>query len=421
MYREVNEKLGEREMIRRYTFKLYPTAGQTEVLHERRKQMAELWNALLQRCEDVYRRERRMLNYFDLSAEITDLRRECPEWRDIPVGTSRRVAKSLTLAFKAFFRRIKAGDQAAGYPRYHRRDLSTGIPLGEMSTGGWNFVQRTDNPLSWHFTMKSITTRPSGEILGAPFIRLSTGGGLVPNTIHARGRFPTEVIDMRTADVLWMDGRWWLSVCVKITARRQAGEQHHTPIRSSARRIPGGRCPVRGGAARRIEFNLIDELALVDGIPEMPAELVDAQMLQDDLDRMKSELARQETERRRVTHLAARIARKRRNALHVWTARIVACSTDLTIVAPPVKPSTESPRGDKRNWGAAVEPVSDLNRHVLSLAPATAIAMLVYKSEEAGVRCDVITDEDPEIAVGRDLVASGKELRRASRRLKEAA
>lgn len=41
-------------MIRRYTFKLYPTTKQSAVLHEQRMMMANLWNALLQRREDVY-------------------------------------------------------------------------------------------------------------------------------------------------------------------------------------------------------------------------------------------------------------------------------------------------------------------------------------------------------------------------------
>jgi hypothetical protein len=90
-------------------------------------------------------------------------------------------------------------------------------------------------------------------------------------------------------------------------------------------------------------------------------------------------------------------------------------SNVLTVVAPPIKDHTKTPRGDEKEWGAAVKTVSTLNRSTLSYAPAMAVQMLQYKAAEAGIRCDVVTDEAPEIAVGSDIVATTKTLRRARR------
>lgn len=48
-------------ILRRYTFKLYPGAAQTAALGEQSRMMAQLWNALLQRNEDLcgpYRRSK---------------------------------------------------------------------------------------------------------------------------------------------------------------------------------------------------------------------------------------------------------------------------------------------------------------------------------------------------------------------------
>jgi hypothetical protein len=42
---------------RRFEFKLYPTAEQAALLHERRHQIGELKNAILQRYEDHARRQ----------------------------------------------------------------------------------------------------------------------------------------------------------------------------------------------------------------------------------------------------------------------------------------------------------------------------------------------------------------------------
>jgi len=123
-------------------------------------------------------------------------------------------------------------------------------------------------------------------------------------------------------------------------------------------------------------------------------------------------------ETRRVATLKARAARRRKHALHGWTTDLVSSARDITVVMPAVKDSTASPRGNEREWGVAVEPVSALNRHVLNQAPALAYQLLAYKAEEAGIRCDSVHDEAPSIAIGEKLVAAGKSLRKAKRALK---
>lgn len=86
---------------------------------------------------------------------------------------------------------------------------------------------------------------------------------------------------------------------------------------------------------------------------------------------------------------------------------------------PPVKENTQSPRGSDAEFGANVETVSKLNRNTLNQAPAMAIQMLAYKAEEAGIRCDVIEDAAPKIAIGGKLVAAGKAVRKSKRALRE--
>jgi transposase len=182
------------------------------------------------------------------------------------------------------------------------------------------------------------------------------------------------------------------------------------------RRVPGKR-PVT------VDFDLIDGLARVDGELETPEPLSRIAALARDLDRMKSERDRRwprparadpdwqdaDTEIRR---LSARIARARRDCLHVWTTRIVQRASDLTIHSPRISEHTSTPRGDEREWGAHTSTVSELNRSVLSYAPAMAVQMLSYKAEEAGIRCDVVIDEAPAIAIGAAMVQAGQDLRR---------
>lgn len=233
---------------------------------------------------------------------------------------------------------------------------------------------------------------------------LTLKGVLEP--IHARGKYPSWPIDHKDADVIWDGRNWWLSICVEMESERLAGNNPLT-----------------------IEMACIDGLARVNGDLWNPPQLTTLQAMQDHVDALKSARDKRWPKRapadaewrdanEEISRLSSKIARARRDVLHVWTTRIVGIASDITVITPPVREQTQSPRGDEREWGAAVETVSALNRSVLSRAPATAVAMLQYKAAEAGIRCDVVTAKASELAVGAKLVAAGKVLRKAKRAIR---
>ncbi len=321
---------------------------------------------------------------FDMQNEVTWLANQLPEWREASIWCGHRTAQLLAKSIEAFYSRAKKGaGKQSGYPRYKRRRDHDSIP--HRFASGCRLDKDPRHKLSWKLKLKGI-----------------------PGEIHARGEFPGEVIDWTDADVMWRSGRWEVSVCVTMTPRRH----------------PGSR-------SLNVNLDLIDCFALVDNVPEQPRGLLEAQILQDKLDGMKSELDQRWPRGKRVaaeekdelydakaeiSRLSARIARKRSNALHVWTTGIVARASDITIMAPRVKENTKTPRGDEKHWGANIEIVSDINRNTLGQAPAMAIQMLKYKAEEAGIRCDIVDNDAPNIGVGRELVTVGKTLRRARRK-----
>jgi putative transposase len=373
--------------------------------------VADLWNAMKQRCEDVYRRnsqkakeDRRRLTFFDLTNEITELRRECPEWQALPAVTMHRVAKQLTLAFDAFFRRCRNGE-APGYPRWRAREKNQSIPLGTGTRTlkgtdkktwktGWRFLRREDNPLSWALYYG-----------GADLKDMSTW-------IHARGRFPTDVNEFNNADIIWRDGKWLLSVCVE----------------QNSIRFPGRERVI-------VRMDTIDCFAIVNDMPSAPDGLIEAQELDEQADRLKAARdgqwqrpPRHDAPERsdwnaacaEISRVQAKAKRIRHNALHVWTSRIVGRASDLTIIVPPsFRDATASARGDEKEWGANTAIVAKVNRHVLNQAPATARAMLEYKAAEAGIRCDIVIDNAPNIAISEKLIAVGKQARRTKRLIKQ--
>jgi Helix-turn-helix domain len=133
---------------RRYTFMLYPTVEQDAALRKQARMVAELWNALLERWETIYRRTVQRQEWvdasgaehvgttihcqtwqsqryasgervtvqpgqngrpkpytkYDMQNEVTYLCNEMPEWRESSVWIGHRTAALLALAIEAFYR-----------------------------------------------------------------------------------------------------------------------------------------------------------------------------------------------------------------------------------------------------------------------------------------------------------------------------
>ena len=176
-------------LTRRYTFKLYPSASQRAVLDEHRRLHGILWNAMLEQREMAWRHGTR-ITFFDQQKEIKAIKRELPEFSALPSASMGLTAKRLDLAFQAFFRRAKQGCGASsGYPRYRR---VVDYPTIGYRDGAW-LLRSAGGPRNWRLTLSKFT----GEI-------------------KARGKFPGEVVDLRSGEVIYKAGEYWFSAVVSI-------------------------------------------------------------------------------------------------------------------------------------------------------------------------------------------------------------
>jgi hypothetical protein len=232
---------------RRYTFKLYENPQQRAVLDKHRMMVAELWNALLERAEYIQRTTVQRQVWYDtegkrhagishhddgswrtfrlkqredvvvppkdgfpqrydqyaMQAEITAMLNdpELREWRVPSVWCCHQTAAALDHAFKAFFRRAKegAGGQS-GYPKYKNRRKHNGIP--HRFASGITLTKDPRHTRSWQLAIKGV-----------------------PGSITARGLFPFDYTKLADADILWRDGRYWLSVCAQGEWERDHGDR----------------------------------------------------------------------------------------------------------------------------------------------------------------------------------------------------
>lgn len=135
-------------MRRSYKFLLRPTSKQAASLAEMLEDHRVLYNAALQERRDAYRSRGVSVRYGDQSAQLREIRAADPagqgRWS---AGSQQQTLRRLDRAFRAFFRRVRAGG-TPGYPRFKGR--------GWFDTVEW---PATKNGARWNSTPHDPVTR----------------------------------------------------------------------------------------------------------------------------------------------------------------------------------------------------------------------------------------------------------------------
>src|SRR5713226_2907443 len=103
---------------RTFQYRLYPTATQATALQHTLDECRWLYNHLLAQRKTAYEERGETLGYYDQNVTIPPLKAVRPTLKDVHSQVLQDVAVRLDLAFKAFFRRVKAGEDEPGYPRF---------------------------------------------------------------------------------------------------------------------------------------------------------------------------------------------------------------------------------------------------------------------------------------------------------------
>lgn len=106
-------------MMRSFELRLKPTADQRAALLRILDDSAETYNAALQERRDAWKLCQKRISLYDQQKELTELRRD-PSFATIAIDIQREPLRRVDRAFRAFYRRVKAG-QKPGYPRFRAR------------------------------------------------------------------------------------------------------------------------------------------------------------------------------------------------------------------------------------------------------------------------------------------------------------
>ncbi len=123
------------ETVRKtFKYKLKPTPDQEQGLELVLWRCRTLYNTGLEQRITLYRQRGVTLSQYAQEAELKDLRTAMPDFAAIHSHVLQDVLARLDKTYKAFFRRVKAG-QTPGFPRFHGRERYHSFTYKEFGNG----------------------------------------------------------------------------------------------------------------------------------------------------------------------------------------------------------------------------------------------------------------------------------------------
>lgn len=104
-------------MVQTYRYRLYPTKSQCRILQRQLDLCRWIYNDALAYRKNAWESEQRQVKHFETQDRLPQLKVDHPELKEVYSHVLQNVTMRVELAFKAFFRRIKSGENP-GYPRF---------------------------------------------------------------------------------------------------------------------------------------------------------------------------------------------------------------------------------------------------------------------------------------------------------------
>jgi len=121
-------------MLKAFTYRLYPNTQQQRLLEQQLEECRWLYNHLLAARRDAWEERRESLRYYDQAMILPTLKAERPALAGVHSQVLQNVAVRIDLAFQAFFRRCKAGEEP-GYPRFRGKGRYDSLTFPQVPVG----------------------------------------------------------------------------------------------------------------------------------------------------------------------------------------------------------------------------------------------------------------------------------------------
>mgnify|MGYP002410983168 FL=1 len=104
-------------MRKAYRYRIYPSKSQTTLLEQTLEICRWIYNDTLALRKSAWEQEQHSISLYETNKILTQWKKERPDLNRVHSQVLQNVQMRVDLAFKAFFRRVKAGENP-GYPRF---------------------------------------------------------------------------------------------------------------------------------------------------------------------------------------------------------------------------------------------------------------------------------------------------------------
>jgi putative transposase len=181
-------------MHKMFQYRIFPTKKQAHKLNETLDECRWLYNHFLEKRKTAYEQEGKSLSCYNQIDTLGLLKQERPTLKQVHSQVLQNVAVRVDLAFKAFFRRIKAGEKP-GYPRFRGRDRYDSFTFPQS---GFSITNDDRVTLSKIGSVKMVYHRKiKGKVKTCTIRRSSTGKWYVSYSVECEPQrlpeTPTQV------------------------------------------------------------------------------------------------------------------------------------------------------------------------------------------------------------------------------------
>ena len=121
-------------MLKIYRYRIYPSKAQCTQLETQLELCRFVYNKTLATRKDAWEQRQESLGYYDTAPMLPIWKKEKPALKKVHSQVLQNVQMRVDLAYKAFFRRVKAGEDP-GYPRFKGRGWYDSMTYPQYGNG----------------------------------------------------------------------------------------------------------------------------------------------------------------------------------------------------------------------------------------------------------------------------------------------
>jgi putative transposase len=160
-------------MRKTFQYRIYPTKKQVKILEQVLEECRWLYNQTLAYRKTAWEQEHRHVSWYESKARIPVLKRERSSLTMVHSQVLQNVTEQVELALQAFFRRVKAGEEAPGFPRFKGQGRYDSFTFPQS---GFSITHDDRVCLSKIGALKMVYHRPlRGKVKTCTIHRSSTG------------------------------------------------------------------------------------------------------------------------------------------------------------------------------------------------------------------------------------------------------